>query len=254
MRSILKAGIPILAMASSSVFATTINVDLTDWQSEGAGTWSVASDNNSVYQQTNTALPAVFYETGNNAQGRALSGSIRVEESSDDDFIGFVLGFNANEFSNSDANFWLIDWKQGDQNWSGHSATRGLSLSHVTGAGDFDDFWSHQGEVEEIARGTNLGNTGWQDFVDYDFDIVFTDQLIQVLVNDALELNVSAASLGLSAFEDGAFGFYNFSQSNVRYSALTESDADDIAVPEPSSLGAMLAGVLFIAFRRRQGT
>ena len=108
----------------------------------------------------------------------------------------------------------MIDWKQRDQN----PAVDELALSQVnsaSNANNFTDFWTHSGGVNEVARGTNLGSTGWADNTTYKFDLVFTSQLIEVFVDGLKEISVTASQTGVSEFNDGAMGFYNYSQSSV---------------------------------------
>lgn len=249
----------ILAAALSVAFpfaASAAPVDLSSWISEegngsGAANWQVqGAGNDSVYQSQNSR-PSVFYKSGANAQGTSLAGKITVETSNDDDFIGFVLGFNSGEFGSSNADFWLIDWKQGNQG----TAAIGLSLSHVTGdvsAAPENDFWTHTGVVNEVQRATNLGSTGWGDFQTNDFELVFTSTLIEVKVNNVVELSYTSAQHG-SLFTDGSFGFYNYSQGAVRYAGITE-DVVPGAVPLPAGAWLMLTAMGGIAaMRRRKG-
>jgi hypothetical protein len=216
-----------LQLSSFSAMATPLSVDLSSWSSEGQGDWQVQTGNDAVRQSINGS-PTVFFNSSLSALDAAMSGSISVRTSSDDDFIGFVLGYQSGELNSASADFWLVDWKQGAQN----EAPRGLALSHVTGSpvSSTWDLWQHSGSVNEIARGATLGSTGWADFASYDFDLVYTSSLLQVLVNGNLELSVSAAQAGVSEFADGAFGFYNYSQSDVLYSGVIEQAAEDVAV------------------------
>lgn len=214
-----------LLVGAQSVTAAVIPVDLTGWTSEGSGSWTVATDNNSVFQSQN-GNPTVFFESGTTSHGQALSGQIEVQTTGDDDFIGFVLGYSTGELNSGD--FWLIDWKQGDQS----TAVDGLSLSYVGAGASTNDFWSHSGAVTELQRATNLGSTGWADNTIYNFDLVFTDSLIQVYVDDVLEINYAGT------FTDGAFGFYNYSQGSVRYAGLTTQDSNNFT--EASAPGSLL--------------
>ena len=222
--------------------ASLIPVDLSTWSSEGAGTWNTAPDNNSVLQSQNGA-PTVFFESGTNAQGTQLSGTISVGSSTDDDFIGFVLGFQSGELSGG-GEFYLVDWKKNDQNFGG-LGRRGLSLSHVTTPLAESNYWTHTGGVTEVQRAANLGSTGWANFITYNFDLVFTDTLIQVYVEDILEINYAGN------FSDGAFGFYNYSQNNVTYAGLTTRQAPNVSVPEPSTLMIFLGSLLGVALGRK---
>ncbi|MDX2368639.1 MAG: PEP-CTERM sorting domain-containing protein [Colwellia sp.] len=239
-----------LASMSYSAQATPIPVDLSTWQSDGAGNWNLQSGNDSVFQSTN-GDPTVFFESGSNAQGTQISGSIQVTSSSDDDFIGFVLGYQDNELSSASSEFLLIDWKQQDQNLSSTViGLDGLAISKVNGAGTFNEFWGHTGPVSEIARATNLGSTGWVDNQAYMFDIVFTSNMVQVYVDSSLEISITAADAGVASFSDGAVGFYNSSQASVLYAGITEQIVTQQPVPEPSTLAIFALGMIGLASRR----
>lgn len=227
-------------------------IDLSSWEENGfkgnlnAGNWVVQPGNDSVLQTVN-GDPTVFFEAGTNAQGTTLSGKIAVETTGDDDFIGFVLGYQDGELNSTNADFWLIDWKQGNQS----PAIDGLALSHVTGdiangPGSFSSFWDHTSTVNEVQRATNLGSTGWNDNQTYTFDLLFTSTEIQVKVDDVLELSYTGN------FTDGAFGFYNFSQNPVRYEGIT----GDVIVqtPEPSTLILFALSVLGFSQLRRKNS
>ncbi|MFL4468348.1 VPLPA-CTERM sorting domain-containing protein [Tateyamaria armeniaca] len=253
----------LIAMTATAVVlsgaAYAAPVDLTGWAengrpNNGAGTWTVQPGNDSVIQSRN-GNPTVFYDAtvaGANAQGKQLSGSIEVLTGGDDDFIGFVLGYQANEINSTNADFWLIDWKQNDQN----PAVDGLALSHVSGdltgtsGSGTGGWWNHAAPINEVARGINLGSTGWNDLQEYNFDLTFTNNLIEVFVDGVLEISYSSATHG-SLFTDGAFGFYNFSQSQVKYAGITEDTLPP--VPLPAGLPLLLAGLgAFGLMRRRQ--
>jgi len=238
-------------LLSGTVIAAPTPVDLTGWSAEGSGgNWIVQSGNDSVYQSLNSQYPTVFHN-GKDSQGLALSGEITVKESGgDNDFIGFVLGYDIGDITNAAADYILIDWKQGDQS----GGAEGLAISRVTGAlqpnggtHTQNDAWDHTGVVTELARATNFGGTGWQDNIQYHFDLVFTSNAIQVKVNNILELSIAGT------FENGAFGFYNFSQANVLYAGIEERVAPPIgAVPIPAA--AFLFGPAFLGlmgFRRK---
>lgn len=232
------------ALGVAGLFASTGSaapVDLSSWQAEGSGTWNLAPDNNSVFQTVNTNLPTVFHN-GVDSQGFSLSGEITVETGSDNDFIGFVLGFDTGEVTSATANYILIDWKQTSQTFSGVPSSAGLAISHVTGAANFDDFWGHTGVVNELQRGATLGSTGWADNTTYSFDLVFNSNNIQVFVDGVEELNINGI------FENGSFGFYNFSQQSVRYAGIEQTTNP---VPEPATVALFGMGLLGAAIRRR---
>jgi len=221
-------------------------IDLSTWENDGGGSWSVQSGNDSVRQTVN-GNPTVFFENGSNARDTAISGEIRVQTTSDDDYIGFVLGYQDNELHSTNSDYWLIDWKQNNQT----SGARGLALSHVVNGSLVSSFWSHTNGINEIARGTNLGNVGWRDHTTYSFDIVHTASIIQVKVNDVIELSVTKAQAGVTEFTDGAYGFYNYSQQNVLYAGIEERVAD---VPETTTLGLLALGLAGLFSRKFKHT
>ncbi|PCJ32160.1 MAG: PEP-CTERM sorting domain-containing protein [Gammaproteobacteria bacterium] len=231
-----------IALFSTSAMATSIN--LSPWVSNGTGNWRTATDNLSV-TQTKNQHPTVFINN-QDSQGYQYSADIRVNTTSDDDYIGFVLGYDNGDLTNNSADYLLIDWKQGNQNYAGGTGTTGLAVSRVSGAlgtGHSSGAWWHDATdgVTELQRATNLGNTGWADKTTYSFDLFFTSTLVEVFVNGVKELSIS----GL--FDNGSFGFYNYSQGNVTYAATDVS-----AVPIPAALflfGPALLGGL--AFRRK---
>jgi hypothetical protein len=246
------------------VVANAASVNLSTWEENGyqgnggAGTWVVEGAVSDSVVQTINGQPTVFFEAGTNTQGTELSGEITVETTGDDDFIGFVLGYQADEFNSTNADFWVIDWKQASQTVNGGLAPVGLALSHVTGdvangsTSAFDTLWSHSGPVEEVARGATQGSIGWIDNQTYSFDLTFTDSLIEVFVDGQLEISHTGS------FTDGAFGFYNFSQGPVRYAGITTevlpTDPLPSAVPLPASLPLLMVGLGFFGFVRRRKT
>jgi hypothetical protein len=80
---------------------------------------------------------------------------------------------------------------------------------------------------------------------------IFTSSLVEVFVNNVKELSVNGS------FADGSFGFYNYSQAQVRYAGLQQDvlPPQPSAVPLPAALPALAAGIAFfglMGWRRRQ--
>ncbi len=245
-------------------------VDLNTWVAEsydavsgfGSGSWTVAPGGDSVFQSVN-GQPTVFYSDFS-AINTEVTGTINVAGGTgDNDYIGFVLGFNPDDSVNSAADYLLVDWKKSTQAFNfgapsstpGTTANVGLAVSRVTGIPTADEFWGHVdfasdtgGEVVELARGNTLGSTGWGTNVDYEFKFEFHPTSLKISVDNVLEVDISGS------FSNGRLGFYNFSQQSVTYSAFEVDDVPDPnpPVPEPASFVMLILGVVgLIRLRKR---
>jgi Thrombospondin C-terminal region len=228
----------LLGLLSAAPLAAQTPVDLGTWTAEsyaavsgfGAGIWTVAPGGSSVTQSIN-GQPTLFVSDFNvfNTQ---IEGQI-TPGGGDDDYIGFALGFLPGDSTSAAADYLLVDWKAGTQNFDfgapactpGSLAPRGLAVSRVRGIPTADEFWGHvnfdsvcsdlSNGLEELARGTTLGDTGWTANQTYTFKFVFDSTHLEVYVNGNLEMNVSGS------FANGRMAFYNFSQAGVKYNAFT---------------------------------
>jgi len=261
-------------LVAAPTWATTVPVNFlepgAEWKSDGAdiSVWtfnSTNAPNDSATQGSNSPTLALF--SGQNDLGARFEGSISVDTGADDDFIGFVLGYNDNDIrtpgtspANSSIDYVLIDWRQGDQ----ANATKGMALSRVTGdiwsvgnnnSATTSDAWTHSGVVSEEARAATLGSTGWADNTSYDFKIDYSATSLIVEIDGVEQFNIAPGDVGLSTFTAGSFGFYGFSQEDVRYSALTRTDltGPPAVVPLPAGLPLAMAGLgALVVLRRRR--
>ncbi len=195
--------------------------------SHSTPSWTLSSDGTTITQSLN-ALPAVYVSTLP-AVGVSMTFDLTVNTTSDDDYIGWAIGYDAGEGSSSTADWLLFDWKQGDQTWSSAVGYAGLRMYRVTGAiDDSYELWGHTDSVSEIAQGLTLGSTGWSDNTTYSVQVDYSTTQVDVYVDGTLEFSESGS------WPTGNFGFYNFSQESIEYtltapldqSVCAEADSD----------------------------
>ncbi len=245
----------IAAIGSIGLFTFTssagvIPIDLTTWSQAGPpgnGNWVVSPGGASVLQTTNGN--PTFFVSPNEFFNTNVVGKFGVETTSDDDFIGFVFGFQSadNGTVGSTNDFLLFDWKQTSQSFLG-AAEEGFALSRVNGsnAAVGNSSWNHDDDNTAFdVLATNQSSTlGWVDNQVYDFDLLYTNDRIRIAV--APEGGVLATIFDITGtFQSGKFGFYNYSQSAVRYQSFTQSAVQPPggSVPEPGTLLAF-AGIV----------
>ncbi len=196
-------------------------VDYSGWVAEGQGTWVPDTDGLSVVQLTNG--DPTFYVSPDDYLGVQFTGSLTVETTGDDDIIGFVLGYQtpltASGDDPDDLNAVIISWKAVAQNYVGGVAQEGLTLSRSSGLQTDlrGTLWHHpESPIYKVLATSYGSDKGWMVKTTYKFVLTYTASLVEVSIDGAPLFSVTSAQAG-APFEAGRFGFYNFSQSNVRY-------------------------------------
>jgi gliding motility-associated-like protein len=206
------------------------SVSYAGWTHYGttAGQWNTSNAPTSVNSTANTNHPT-FFVSPDTFINVKFSGDIMVNIAFDDDYIGFVMGYQgpynltaANSTAILDMDMVVFDWKQSYQNYLGNIAQAGPSLNDVDGnysntnASIFPGFWEHNNSTTWNVLASNWGNAnGWTDFTTYHFDIVYTPTRIIVWIDNVLTFDVTGC------FEPGRIGFYNYSQEAAVYSNFT---------------------------------
>ena len=232
-------------------------IDLSSWTpltlnypgGQGAGSWVLEPGNTAVKQVIN-ADPS-FFLNNLNLSSYSVDGSWQVTTTSDDDYMGFVFGYQ------NSSNFYLFDWKQVTQGYVGRTAAEGMTIKEFHGATgngladlSLEEFWENTtnfGDMEVLAT-NHSSSKGWADNVLYNFHLDFNvnpGEIHIVVKQGATELwNVTVVD---TSFTSGQFGFYNNSQENVRYAGFEVTP-----VPEPETYAMLLAGLVLTGFAARR--
>jgi hypothetical protein len=245
-----KNGMKILSALASLIFflgstgiATALPIDISNWgnvvlknDTHGNARWT----NNGTAATQHLNSDAVALLSDDLWRNTLFEGSFGVQTGYDDDYIGFVFGYT------SATDYYLFDWKQRNQNWSGGGrAYEGFTLSHITGVSV--NLWDHSGDLDVLM--TDYGPTnGWHDRQMYDFSLAYTDSYIGIMVDNRNIFDLSGSH------SEGKFGFYSYSQRETRFQSFTATDAS-ASVPEPATiflLGAGLAGLVGSRLRKKK--
>jgi hypothetical protein len=214
-----------------------------------AGNWAIQPGNTSVIQTVN-ADPS-FFLNNLNQTSFSMDGTWRVNTTGDDDYMGFVFGYQ------NSANFYLFDWKQGSQGYVGTTAAEGMTIKKVQGATgnglvdlSLDELWENQSDYGDVTiLATNHGSTaGWLDNTLYDFHLDFN------LVPGEIHIEVKQGATTLwnttlndTTFTGGQFGFYNYSQGDVEYAGFEQTGGVPVppsSVPDSGQTALLLVGAL----------
>jgi uncharacterized repeat protein (TIGR02543 family) len=210
--------------------------DLKDWDVNGhTAKWTLENGAKSVRITDNKYIS--FFVSPDNCINKEITGAMKVEQESDDDLFGFVLGYQQPTDENNDDieyyDFIVFDWKQKEQrdrnDWYDENidkkAAAGYTLLRITaelktqpsyhgGLGEFSKYlWFHLPETNKCEiLGTKHGSgKGWEDYTEYEFKVRYTKNNITIWINGNEIFNANGD------FKDGKFGFYNNSQENTVY-------------------------------------
>lgn len=196
-----------------------------------------------------------FFVSPETFSSATIEGVFEVQTSSDDDYIGFVFGYQGPRSPDTTGyDFLVFNWKQQFQAFSQCDAEEGASLLRVVGQEDPDaDYtpggdahpalWCHsQQELDDRGYDMDLDvlatdwgeGTGWEDQTEYRFTLDYSPTNVRIQIDGQVVFDVDGT------FPEGAFGFYNYSQSDVRYSGFSAREPQER--PDPGEPGVARIG------------
>ena len=241
----------VLSVLAAQGQAASVPVDLSAWSvvqyefhAQPNANW-VLSEGDTVATQTVNADASILLSDFDIA-GTALDGSWRVNTSGDNDFMGFVFGYQGR------GSFYLFDWKQTNQSAYSAYAECGMSVKVVdttpTGGADptAQDLWNGAGGPNVTTLRHNT--IPWLDYTDYQFHLAFFPGTFQIEVKQGATV-LESWSVDDDTYVYGQFGFYNFSQGSVRYAGFTREDdpPPPPVIPEPITILATVLSLGGIA-------
>lgn len=194
-------------------------VNLSPWtakqyelNSQANANWVKDVANNTVTQIVNADASILLSDF--DLSRAQMDGTWRVNTTSDDDFIGFVFGYQNSE------HFYLFDWKKGSQSDAVGFGERGMSVKVVNADSTLTsrDFWPTAGNGTRV-RTLYHNTVPWQSFIDYQFTLQFQPGEIKITVRQGAVV-LADITVSDATYTNGLFGFYNYSQAQVKYSGF----------------------------------
>ena len=215
------------------------DIDLNTWSIGGDATngrWDVSPDGKSVTQNINGR--PTFFISPEDFINVELTGSFTVNDDWDNDFAGFVFGYQAPLTDMVTQKYYLFDWKKENQG----NGVEGFTLNEVDMVRDMStinhtrnatDYWDHIDQpgftILEKYQGPN---TGWVRNQKYKFTLNYTSTRVVVVMDGGVYSNDTIIDRD-GCFEPGRFGFYNFSQEDVTYADFSYKLIADYQVVYP---------------------
>jgi RHS repeat-associated protein len=191
-------------------------INLTPWQvvqyNRGGGapaaSW-VLEDGNTTARQTLNSDPSILLSDFTLAN-QAIEGTWRVDVDDDDDWVGFVFGYQDAQ------HYYIFDWKQGDQEPNlGGMSIRVVNANTPLIPQDFSNNNVDGNRVRLLYR----NSLSWQPFVDYLYRLEFYPGQFRITVKQGNTI-LESVTLNDSTYSSGKFGFYNHSQGQVVYKSF----------------------------------
>lgn len=172
---------------------------------ESPPVWTIHPDKRGATQETNSDAAALISDIY--LQDSTIEGHISVGSAFDDDYIGFVFGYQ------DATHFYVFDWKQFDQG----AGLQGMSVKVVSAdtpisSSELDATAGNGSRVRTIFH----NSISYDDFAEYRFVLSHRPGDIRITVYRGPTV-ITTINLTDSTYPAGKFGFYTFSQEKSHY-------------------------------------
>ncbi len=177
--------------------------DYSDWHymdvpigSSGDSRWVETTDG--VIQEL-SSRPS-YFAGGVPSENVRIRGKFRVP--SDNDWIGFVFGYDLNEQTRPDGDYLLLGWKRTTES----DSNLGMRLARIQGV--TSGLWRlvNSSTVSILGHGLTLGNERFDSGRTYEILYENVDGRTQIWIDDVLQFDLE------QELPTGSFGFYSYSQ------------------------------------------
>nr|XP_027229754.1 cartilage oligomeric matrix protein-like isoform X7 [Penaeus vannamei] len=187
----------------------------------------VVYDNGAEIHQTVNSDPAIA--VGDHVMGDVdFEGTFFVEDTSDDDFVGFIFGYQSN------AKFYVVSWKKGPQNWF-NKAERGVTLKLVnsnTGPGTKlrDALWFTGSTANQAKMLWHDGSIGWKPKVAYRWLLHHRPDIgaMRFYLYQGTKQVMDSGNIYDGTLKGGRLGLYCFSQEEIIWSNMEYKCANGV--------------------------
>lgn len=188
-------------------------IDLNSWTAEGGNSdWNVNPGGTSVTQSINGS-PTYFVSNFDFINVK-FSGDFTVGASGDNDYVGFVFGYQDPIGTSPNSDYYLFATVKDEPTPHGTGCEN--YFGYVKGPTADINLWDVYSATPPATMTTYMCDNnifpGWVNNQTYHFTCDYTSTHIVITIDGTEVVNIQGC------FQPGKFGFYNYSQENVTYS------------------------------------